>query len=113
MTRRLSAAVILPPTLTPADPDYARERYTTAQAAEYLGLALGRVYTETAGGRLAHRRDGFRGMRFSQADLDAWRTQRRVDATARTERPRREPTPTRPVVSRLHELPMPKVRVFS
>jgi hypothetical protein len=75
-------AVSLPASLTPSDPDYARERYTVPQAALYLCVSVDRVYDEAARGRLAHRRHQARhGARllFAQADLDAWRQSGRVE----------------------------------
>lgn len=109
-----TAAVALPPSLSPEHPDYRRERYDVRQAAEYLCLSPSTVYQEAAAGRLSHRRQRTtraekRGGRlwFSQADLDAWRESARVETA-----PRSTSTPTF-VPLRLTPLPMPKKRRFS
>lgn len=65
------ADVVLPPSLSPEHPDYTRERYSVPQAAAYLLVSPSRIYADTSAGQLAHRKDGNRRLRFSQADLDA------------------------------------------
>ncbi len=102
------AAVELPPTLAPSDPDYTRERYDVKQAAAYLVVTPTTVYIEANAHALGHRKDGNRRRVFSQADLDAWRAARRVESEDR--RPLR-PVPRR-ATRQLAPLPLPKQRVF-
>lgn len=83
--------ITLPPTLHPSHPDYARERYSPAQAALYLEMSVEQVYRLVAAGVIAYRRaaaqrsraQGVRRTRgrihFSQADLDAWRRASRCE----------------------------------
>jgi hypothetical protein len=101
----------LPPTLSPGDPDYTRERYAPKHIAEYLCLSLAGVYAELAAGRLAHRRNGDRGtIRASQADLDQWRSLRRQEVPLTTREQRRlapTPPPDAPLAFR------PKTRRFA
>ena len=103
----------LPPTLRPSDADYGRERYDTAQAALYLNVPISAVYTAIAGKTIGHRRQGHgRGgrVRFSQADLDAWRLAQRVEPDGREEtRPRLVRTSRANDVQAL----MPKHRAFA
>src|SRR5688572_32870812 len=84
--------VELPLTLHVKHPDYTRERYDTAQAALYLNVPISSVYTAIGTKTIGHRRQGHgRGgrVRFSQADLDAWRESQRVEPESRIV-PRRE-----------------------
>lgn len=73
----------LPPSLHSDHPDYTRERYTVLQAAQYLQRQRSRIYLAVARGEISYRQDGeVRGtIRFSQADLDAWRQARRHEIT--------------------------------
>lgn len=78
--------VTLPPTLRSSDPDYTRERYSTPQAAQYLGVSENSLYTLMGNGEIGFRRRGAghgARARFSQADLDAWRARYRIDVDAR------------------------------
>lgn len=105
----------LPPSLAPEHPDYRRERYSVAQAALYLIVHVSRVYADAAAGRLGHRRDGNRRLRFSQADLDEWRTARRVEVRPQAHQVTapRAPAPRVPTVTASLESFMPKKRRFS
>lgn len=78
--------VAIPTSVDQAHPDYGRERYSVDEAAAYLLVHVTRIYRDAAAGRLAHRRDGVRRLRFSQADLDAWRAARRREVTDATEK---------------------------
>lgn len=106
--------IVLPPTLRPSDADYGRERYDTAQAALYLCVSRDVIYTAIKTHSLSHRRHASgRGgrVRFSQADLDAWRQAQRVESAPTVLasvgiRPR----PAR--VAELRDL-MPKERAFA
>jgi len=73
-----SASKFMPSAMAPSDPDYTRELYSVEQAAVYVGVGTWKVYAAVASGELAHRRLG--RIRFSQADLDAWRAANRVEA---------------------------------
>ena len=72
-------AVTLPGLVEPGDRRYALEVLTVKQAALYLGVSVTKVYRELGAGRIGCRRDGRRSVRFSQADLDAWRAAKRVE----------------------------------
>ncbi len=102
----------LPPILEPTDPGYTREVYDVKQAAAYLVVHVSRIYADIAKGELAHRKDGNRRLRFSQADLDAWRLARRVEVRGAVSRETRPPVP-RPRLLPSADLPLPKVRRFS
>jgi excisionase family DNA binding protein len=88
----------LPPTLPVNAPDYSRERYDVRAAAEYLAIPVGSLYRETAAGTIACRRTG-RALRFSQADLDAWRQAHR--------------SPVQPASFAPAGLPRPRLRRFA
>lgn len=92
--RKLTRAVALPSSVNPGDPDYARERYTTSQASVYLGVSREFLYRQIEQRLIGHLRDG-RMVRLSQADLDAWRQNRRVEVAT----PGGAPAPT----SRRHD----------
>jgi excisionase family DNA binding protein len=79
--RKLTRVVTLPTSLNPGDADYARERYTTSQASVYLGVSREFLYRQIEQRRIGHLRDG-RMVRLSQADLDTWRQNRRVEIAA-------------------------------
>lgn len=72
-------AAVLPELVLENDLRYRLERFTPAQAAGYLHIAIDRVYRYAAGGQIGHVKDGRRRIRFSQADLDLWRQARRVE----------------------------------
>lgn len=81
----MKAPRTLPPTLRSSDADYTRERYDSAQAALYLDVPRDVIYTAIKHRRIGHRRqtaDHGGRVRFSQADLDAWRQAQRVEAAA-------------------------------
>lgn len=103
-------AVVLPPMLTPSDPRYTLETYSVAQAAGYLGIAVCRVYQHASTGELAHLKDGARRLRFSQADLDAWRQRRRVEARAETRT--FVPVPVARQREQVGDIPLPRHRRF-
>lgn len=78
----------LPPTLPTGHPDLKRERYNSAQAAIYLDVPVDVIYRAVAKRAIGHRRaSGSRGgrVRFSQADLDAYREAQRVEPTGVTQ----------------------------
>lgn len=100
-----------PPTLRETDPDYARERYTVAQAAEYLCVGAPQIYRLVGRGQIGYRRVGRGELRFAQADLDRWRSAHRQAPTdAKSLRVGTDRAPVRPEVSRLM---LPKVRRFA
>ena len=103
--------VALPPSLPVDHPDYTRERFSVAEAAAYLLVHVTRIYADAAKGELGYRRDGNRRLRFSQADLDAWRQARRVEA--RTTPARMVTRSSRPVAAPAAVLPLPAKRRFS
>lgn len=75
--------VVVPTTLHSSDPNYTRERYSVAQAAVYLDVPVGAVYEAVGKRQIAHRRLGRGRIRFSQADLDAWRRANRIEVHTR------------------------------
>jgi excisionase family DNA binding protein len=104
--RKLTHAVTLPPAVTPNDPEYTRERYSTSQASVYLGVSREFLYRQVEQHRIGHLREG-RMVRLSQADLDAWRQSRRVEVSAgetaaKVKAPRHDETSRR--VARAREL---------
>jgi excisionase family DNA binding protein len=69
------------------DPGYVLERFTVKQAANYLSLPVSQVYALAAARAISYRRDTAKGrIRFSQADLDAWREARHVDVAPKFQR---------------------------
>lgn len=102
--------IAMPLVLHADDPAYALERYSVPQAAAYLLVSPSRIYADVSAGRLAHRKDGNRRLRFSQADLDAWRAARRVEVR---DRPRLAAAKASPLASRLRDLPLPKTLRFN
>ena len=93
----------MPPVLLPTDPSYTLEVYDVRQAAAFLCVHRSRIYADIAAGLLAHRRDGHRRIRFSQADLDQWRQAKRVEA---------KPARLTLVANDRRAIRMPKVRRF-
>lgn len=101
----------LPQVLDPAHPAYGLETYSVRTAAAYLVCHPAQIYARAAKGELGYRRDGNRRLRFSQADLDAWRQARRVEA--RTTSARMVTRSSRPVAAPAAVLPLPAKRRFS
>jgi excisionase family DNA binding protein len=94
---------VLPQLVAESDTLYALERFTPAQAAGYLGIAIDSVYSHAAGGRIGYRRAG-RRILFSQADLDLWRAAHRVPArdaaTTKVRRARQSASSSLPSIGR-------------
>jgi excisionase family DNA binding protein len=62
------------------------ENLTYTEAAHFLGIPVGTVYSMVARRQLPHLRLGKRLVRFSRHDLEAWVAARRVEAVTPSHR---------------------------
>lgn len=81
----------LPPSVLPTHPDYTRDRYTLAHAAEYLAVSPKFLYALVAAKRIDHARWSTAKnakVIFNQAALDRYAASRRHPAMTTDMRPR-------------------------
>lgn len=105
----------LPRTLTPDDPDYTRERYTLAQAADYLQTSRAALYGLVAKNAIGHAIGTRRRKLFAQSDLDQFRASRRRGPVAQAISPVHVGAASARRAQRAdaNTLQLPKVRRFS